>query len=312
MCTAVYCVYCILNCVVCIVYSRLTLTQDDIVCMARTPEGLHTLMWIVSSHCSAMKMNVSVSKSKVMTGSQDAWEVFSGEEVTGVLDRVIHFKYLGVESMLSPARAADMMKKRALSLARRYKAACMHVGRSGPDTVEVALMTWRCIAIPSITFGCEYVPFSDTAIDDIDRMQSAVAKDMLGLPVSAPNVTAQVILGLKTFRHKLYQIQLKYFLRVNNMEKGRWCKDAMDLHILGKWVSPYMMNMTKIMMEVGMGGRTVSNKYIDIVLDHHFLTQTNRKVEKLNLPALHAIDKLELRDYVQEGIESQVRLETIF
>ena len=280
--------------------------------MARTPEGLHTLMWIVSSHCSAMKMNVSVSKSKVIIGAQDTWEVFDREEVTGVLDRVVHFKYLGVESMLSPARAADMMKKRALNLARRYKAACMHVGRSGPDTVEVALMTWRCIAIPSITFGCESVPFSDTAIDDIDRMQSAVAKDMLGLPVSAPNVTAQVILCLKTFRHKLYQIQLKYFHRVNNLEGGRWCKDAMESHIRGNWVSPYMMNITKIMSEVGMTGRTVSNKFIDIVLDHHFLVQTNRKIEKLNLPALHAINKLELRDYVQEGVESQVLWEYIF
>ena len=280
--------------------------------MARTPEGLHTLMYIVSTHCSAMKMNVSVSKSKVMTGAQDAWEIFTGEEVTGVLDRVLHYKYLGVESMLSPARAADMMKKRALNLARRYKAACMHVGRSGPDTVEVALMTWRCIAIPSITFGCEFVPFSDTAIDDIDRMQSAVAKDMLGLPVSAPNVTAQVVLGLKTFRHKLYQTQLKYFLRVNNMERGRWCKDAMDLHILGKWVSPYMMNITKIMMDVGMAGRTVSKKYIDITLDHHFLTQTNRKIEKLSLPTLHAINKLDLMDHVQEGVESQVLEEYIF
>ena len=296
----------------CNVCSTLTLTQDDIVCMARTPEGLHTLMCIVSTHCSAMKMNVSVSKSKVMTGAQDAWEIFNGEEVTGVLDRVLHYKYLGVESMLSPARAADMMKKRALNLARRYKAACMHVGRSGPDTVEVALMTWRCIAIPSITFGCEFVPFSDTAINDIDRMQSAVAKDMLGLPVSAPNVTAQVILGLKTFRHKLYQIQLKYFLRVNNMEKGRWAKDAMDSHILGKWISPYMMNITKIMMDVGMAGRTVSKKYIDITLDHHFITQTNRKIEKLNLPTLHAIDKLYLMDHVQEGAESQVLEEYIF
>ena len=86
----------------------------------------------------------------------------------------------------------------------------------------------------------------------------------------------------------------------------------MDSHILGKWVSPYVLNITKIMMEVGMMGMTVSYKYIDIVLDHHFLTQTNRKIEKLSLPTLHAIDKLDLMDHVQEGVESQVLEEYIF
>ena len=80
----------------------------------------------------------------------------------------------------------------------------------------------------------------------------------------------------------------------------------MDSHILGKWVSPYVMNITQIMLEVGMMGMTVSYKYINIVLDHHFLTQTNRKIKKLNLPALHSIDKLELMEYVQEDKESQV------
>ena len=286
----------------------LTLLQDDIALIALKPEGLRTLLQIVQSHCSSMKMTVSISKSKVMTNSDNDWNLFDGEEKLGSLETVNRFKYLGMETMLSPVRGAALMRKRAISLARRYKGACMNVSRSGPDVSEVALTTWRCIAIPSILFGCESVPFSPTFMDEVDRIQSAVAKDILGLDFAAPNVAAQAILGLKTFRHKVYETQLKFYLRVNKLDVTRWSRDAMECHLSGRWVSPYMAHITRVKMEVGMVVGPVSVKHIDLVLDYHFIRKTNERIKELNLPALHPIDAFKLREHVGESEESQVLL----
>ena len=245
----------------------LIILQDDIALIALKPEGLRILLQIVQSHCSSMKMTVSISKSKVMTNSDDDWNLFDGEEKIGSLETVSRFKYLDMETMLSPVRGAALMRKRAISLARRYKGACMNVSRSGPDVSEVALTTWRCIAIPSILFGCESVPFSPTFMDEVDRIQSAVAKDILGLDFAAPNVAAQAILGLKTLRHKVYKTQLKFYLRVNKLDVTRWSRDAMECHLSGRWVSPYIANITRIKMEVGMVIGPVSVKHVELVLD---------------------------------------------
>ena len=253
-----------------------------------------------------MKMEVSVLKSKVMSDSKDLWAVFDGEEVTGCLDKVLTFKYLGVESALSPARGAIMMRKRALNLARRYKACCMRVSRSGPDTVKVAMATWINIALPSIMYGCESVPFTDSVLDEVDRMQSAVAKNVTGLSVSAPNLAAQVVLGLKMFRHKMFEAQLKFYLRVCSLERGRWSRDAMECHLAGKWVSPYMAYINKTKMEVGMVAGPRSSRHVELVLNHHFVRVVNERIFAMDLPALKPIDKFSMMQHVEESDESQV------
>ena len=75
-------------------------------------------------------------------------------------------------------------------------------------------------------------------MDEVDRIQSDVAKDILGLDFAAPNLAAQAILGLKTFRHKVYETQLKFYLRVNKLDVMKWSRDAMECHFYGRWVTP--------------------------------------------------------------------------
>ena len=145
-------------------------SQDDIVLIARTAEGLRELIQIVMANCNDLKMKLSTPKSKVMSKSMDAWEIFDdNDEVVGCLEKVLKFKYLGVESCLSPFQGAMAMKKRAVAAARRYKSACLRVARDGPDTVDVAMATWLNIGIPVIMFGCESVPFSNTCMNEITR-----------------------------------------------------------------------------------------------------------------------------------------------
>ena len=58
------------------------------------------------------------------------------------------------------------------------------------------------------------VPFCESRIDEIERVQSKVAKFALGFPVSFANVCAQTELGMKSFRQQLYERQLKFYFWV--------------------------------------------------------------------------------------------------
>ena len=185
-------------------------------------------------------MVLAVTKSKVISKICDLWEMFDGDIVVGCLDKVLRFKYLGLETMLSPARGSSAMQKRALATARSYKAGCNRVSTLGPDQIEVAVATWRNLAIPSILYGCESIAFSNTTITEIDRIQASILKQALGLPINAPNIAGQVILGIPSFREVLYRQQLKYFFRLLKQDQGRWSYDALLSHVYGDWPSSYL------------------------------------------------------------------------
>ena len=279
---------------------------DDIVLIARTAEGLRELLEIVQRHCADLKMSLSVAKSKVISSSTDVWAMFDGEEVVGCLEKVHQFKYLGVETTQTPAGGALAMRRRAELMARRYKGACLRVSRAGPDLVEMALCTWCNIAIPSILFGCESVPFTTTFINNVERMQCSVAKDMLRLDACTPNVVAQAILGVKSFKEVAISTQLKFFLRVFKQESSRWSKDAMSAHFQGTWRSPYIAYIEGLKREVGMTRGPVSARQISLVVERHCLQLTNDKIFAMGLPALDILDNLVLRDHVNESDSSQV------
>ena len=76
------------------------LFADDIVLISESADGLRRLRDIVQLHMSELKLKLSVSKSKVMSSCQDLWELFDGGEIIGCLEKVLQFKYLGVETCL--------------------------------------------------------------------------------------------------------------------------------------------------------------------------------------------------------------------
>ena len=159
----------------------LFLMQDDIVLVARTAEALRMLLRIVEKHCSLLKMTLSISKSKIISTESQGWEIYDEEETVGCLEKVVQFKYLGLESQMSPYQGTQAVQKRTIASAKKYKAVCLRVSRDGPDMVEVGVTTWAQIGRPSFLYSTEFVPLSDTAIQELDRNQAAVCKDLLGL-----------------------------------------------------------------------------------------------------------------------------------
>ena len=279
---------------------------DDILLISKTPEGLRTLHEIVQKHCSSLKMSISITKSKVMSCCNDLWEIFQDEEIIGCLDKVVQFRYLGVETKLFPSKAAKAMQQRALSISKKYKGACLSLARDGPDIVDIAACLWQNIALPSLLYGCETVPFSASTIDEISRHQSSIGKFSLGLPYCSPNISAEVILGMKPFKQLLYASQLKFYARLSTQDNSRWSKDALLDHVLGGWDSPYIKYLGAIKDEVGMRKWPVNAKHVDVVLNHHFISKSNSEIERLSTPALEPLAKRARMDHVNESEESQV------
>ena len=137
-------------------------------------------------------------------------------------------------------------QKLCVQTAQKYKSSCIHVSRMGPDVVDVVLCTWSNVAIPAILTGCEMIPFCETRISEIERIQSQVAKFALGVPGSCPNICAQTELGLKPFRQLLMECQLKYYFRALYLHEDRWVHQALLDHLSGAWSSPYTLHISNL------------------------------------------------------------------
>ena len=282
------------------------LFADDIILIARTEEGLRELLCLVQRHFKELKLEMSVEKSKVMSSSQMMWDIQVDDEVAGCLEKVLAFKYLGVETRMSPFKGSVAMQKRAIATANRFRGSCLRVARDGPDTVDVALSLWENMALGAAFHGCESVPFSDSNILAVERHQLAVGKSALGIPVSSPSAAVTALLGLKEIKEVLYRSQLKFLVRVRQQDHKRWSHDAYLDHINGGWKSPFVANIYKIKKEIGMVRSPVSAKHVDIVVSHFFLDLLNKRISNLNLPGLRPVTKKRKFNHVMESDSSQV------
>ena len=135
---------------------------------------------------------------------------------------------------------------------------------------------------------------------------TSVGKFSLGLPVCAPNVSAEAILGLKPFKQLLYSAQLKFYVRLSLQNDDRWSKDALLDNVTGGWESPYVKLLGHIRDDLKLQRWPMSMKHVDVILEKHFVTKANEEIQRLCLPALEPVAKRARMDHVDESAESQV------
>ena len=170
--------------------------------------------------------------------------------------------------------------------------------------VDVVDCTWLNVAIPAILSGAEIIPFSETHIIEIERVQSQVAKFALGLPQSSPNFCAQTELGWKSFRQLLFERQLKFYFRVLFLSKSRWVHQALLEHMSGSWHSPYMAYIYSLRTQLGIFSAHASPVTWKEISNSYFLASLNKSI--VHLPWLQPLDCLERLLYVCESKWSSV------
>ena len=273
---------------------------DDLVLFSYSAKGLIDLIALVNHHCDVLKIRISVAKSNVISPDDDPFTIVDqfGDEVLS-LEKVAMYKYLGIEMFQSIFKTGSEKQKKAISMANSYKFGCLNMSRRGPDSTILASTLWAKVALPAILFGTDCIPFSDTTITDIDRIQSQVCKSILSLSKSAPNFVAQTELGLPGFGHVLYQRQLNACLRWLQMPQSRWAGLAMREHLSNAWDSPYWRYICSIKDKIGILCLKSKNN-IKTCVTKYYMDKLNKTIVDSNIVSLRPIQELSRATYVCE------------
>ena len=286
------------------------LFADDLVLVAKDPDGLLRLLSLVKRHADLVKMEINTGRDKSEVISPDGdpgdlWQVMDdhGDAVLS-LRQVIKYKYLGNTTMGTMHKIGLEKQKECVKKAHKYKGSCIFMSREGPDVVDMIVATWCNIAVPSILYGTEMIPFSETTILELERTQNQVAKYALGVPLSTAGICAQIDLGMKPFRQVLYEHQLKYYSRLMNLDGSRWVKQAFLDHISLSWNSPYVAYILSVRSRLGLYEMPMcSGKLLKFTSDY-FVRMTNSSLSALSLPWLIPVKKIARQIYVQESTAS--------
>ena len=276
------------------------LFADDVLLISRTSIGLKKLLSRVKWKFDALYLSISVDKSQIVSPADESWDLYDGyNNVQFSLKSVAQYKYLGTWMYGSMYKTGTEKQKYCIKQAHKYKQSCFHDSKFGSDVVDVICCTWKNVAIPSILFGCESIPFCDTNIEEIERVQSQVAKFALGVKVTTPNICAQTELGFKPFRQLLYENQLKFYSRLLFLPQDRLASQALHEHLSGSWRSPYMDYIADIRSKLNLTRMPVLHSKIHEIADKYFVHKTNQALSKLQW--VHPIEKLSRQPYVSEN-----------
>lgn len=276
---------------------------DDIILISTTPQGLRRMMDICVKHSRLLLMTISQKKSQVISPLKNTWDLYDENgQVFACLDKVAMYKYLGLETFSTMGRTSHYKQSKCVKVVRRYKGAILNFSRRGPDIIDMAVVAWRNIAIPSILYGTETILFSELSVSKIQQLQNQVFKAVLGLPITAHNVAAEVLLGIPTFQEMLYKVQLKFYTRVMGMEDTKFAYQAMMEHVGGNWESPYLGYIAEVRMKLGAARMPGSAEEVEELTRSYFMEVLNKKIQEASsLGAIGVVTSLDRVRHCREG-----------
>ena len=278
------------------------LFANDIVLISRSVDGLKNLFKLVKAHCDKLVLEINTNEGKTeVSPTNTVWEIFGSDGALELsLRQVVEYSYLGLETSSSILRTMQSKQGKCLKTAKKYKFACLHIGRSGPDVDDVALASWNQVAIPSILYGCESIIFTESTIQGLERIQSEIGKNILGLSLKTVNISAQTELGILPFRFTLYRAQLRFYFRVLSLPNHRWAKKALLEHLSLAWQSPYLQNIISIREKVNLPFVPPSPRYLGSHLIQWALSETNHRIAQLKLPNVGTLSSFSRQPYAFE------------
>ena len=273
---------------------------DDIVLLSPKAQGLKILLEITRKHFKLLKLSFSKNKTQVISESVTDF-IIGGDtdEEVFTLEKVLEYKYLGLETHRSLFKTIVEKQRKCILRARQFKGACLNIAYRGPDVSFLASCLWLNVALPSILYACDSIPFSDCHITTLNRIQSQLVKCLLGVPVTSPNFVAQVEMGFPHFAQSLWSLQLKAYLRWRDLPYDRWPKKAMMEHLSGRWRSDYFTYISKIKETVSL---PVIFSRVDIKqrLDAFFIDKLNSDIVTAKLPAYKPVSEIARNPFISE------------
>ena len=273
---------------------------DDIILLSPKAQGLKRLLETTQRHFRLLKLAFSKSKTQVISDSTTDFNLYeNNDDEVFTLEKVLEYKYLGLETHRSLFKTTVEKQRKCILKAKQIKGACINIAYRGPDVSFLASCLWLNVALPTILYACDSIPFSDTNIVTLNRIQSQLAKCLLGIPISSPNFVAQVELGFPPFAQSLWSLQLNSYLRWRDLPYNRWAKKAMLEHLSGRWKSRYFENIAEIKNKISLPF-IFSKPDIKEFLDRYFINKLNDEIRKANLPAYKPVTSIARGTFISE------------
>ena len=198
------------------------LFADDLFLVSQTREGLTILLSVLNGWCKDFKMQMSQSKSKVISSIEDiGWPSFEEEGGKALtLDTTEFYKYLGVNVYQSMRSTRKEYNQAVVAKARSWAGSIMRLRSTDPDKVEVSLALWKNCALPGLLYGCEVIQTNVTAIQVLEAQQNILGRRVLNVPSSSASEIVNIDLGLKPIQMLIDERRLKYFMRISKPNYG--------------------------------------------------------------------------------------------
>ena len=221
---------------------------DDIILIGRSKDALDKLMGITQQFFSNHRLELSESKSKILTHNAETGKTtFHGTASVKplTLDQVLSFKYLGVPLGSSTLGIFKNFNEHVKKKAQNYLTSVLSLVRSGPNRSDLAFTLWTRCALPSILYGSDVIPLLQGTIAEIERCQTLVGKFILQIPRNSSNISSNIDAGLKPVWAVVAEKFLLYAYSTMRKPGHFWPKMALDENIFFGAKSPYTKTLLK-------------------------------------------------------------------
>ena len=219
------------------------LYTDDIILICDSREDLQELLNVVNKYAVDFNMSFSAAKSGVIvidesSGNSDEW-VLGGIKISQVKD----YKYLGI--MIDNK---GMQKAKSDKILKAYQ----WYGRLGAavkfrsNRYEVTRGIWKTVAVPNIMYAMNVVPWNKSELSQMETVQNRVGRLGLGANRYVGQEAIRGDMGWSTFEERLMKGQMKYKIRLEQMDNNRWAKKVYKkLGKNSKWMKKCIRNVNK-------------------------------------------------------------------
>ena len=217
------------------------LFADDLVIIGRSRSALDLLMMTTRTFFNKHKLDISESKSKVLSYNAATGKISfeAPNQPPLLLDQVLVFKYLGIFLNCSPYNFFKSFNEQVKKRAKNYLASVLSLVRSGPNRTDLAYSLWTLCALPSILYGTEIIPLTKDTITEVERCNTVVGKFILGIPRSSADVSSYIDAGLRPISSLIAEKVLLYASSIMSKPVSYWPKKAMSENLSLGSRSPY-------------------------------------------------------------------------
>jgi len=176
------------------------------------------------------------------------------------VERLQDFKYLGILQKYGVNSTMVCNAANKLEKAKLYQRNILRMRRLIPDRIEVYLAMWNNVAIPSIIYGLEAIPFDKTQEDDLEAIQITLGRSILGVRHSTPSLVIYTELGLKPIGLLISERKIRYVQNV--LEKDSQTSELVKLLMiqeLAEKSSPFYKDLARRVEPINQKPETINS-----------------------------------------------------